>query len=65
MESLGKLFLSLEKLTGLGFFGDLGKPLLKVVDQKKGVERAIAQKKSEALAVKSNFDKLKPKDKVS
>ena len=65
MESLGKLFMSLEKLTGLSFFADLGKPLLKVVAQKRDIERTIARKKSEALAVKSNIEKIKPKSNAS
>lgn len=65
MEALGKLFMSLERLTGLGFFADLGRPLLDLDRKKKDLERNIANTKSSANAVKQNFEKIKPKDKVS
>lgn len=64
MGALGKLLMSIAKLTGIKAIEDFAKPFIDMDNQKKRIEREIAQKKSQAQAVKKNFQDLAPKKKV-
>ncbi len=65
MGALGRLLLSIEKLTGLKVLGEIGRPLVQMDSQKRQFESQLARKKAELNNVKNAFENVKPKKKSS